>query len=467
MVLRAFPLVCAIGSLVLFFAVVERLLEGPARPVAMALAAACAPLLVYGLQVKQYSSDVAVALILLLLGLELLQWGLTPRRTAWAIAAGVVLVWFSQPAVFVLAGLSCVLVAQAWPRRERAGDGQGGSSRKLGIVLACSWVGSALVATAVGWASVTPEQRAYLHTFWADGFVPMPPWRAEAVRWPIRTLHVLFGRGGQASLEYPLPFLYVGLAGLGFWSLWRRQRAAAAMLLATPGVTLVAAIAHQYPFSDRLVLFLLPTFLIAVAEGIDWIRRQASRRARWLEAAALVLAVPPLVPVLASPPPYTTEDLKPVLEYVRAHRLPDDRLYVYYGALASFRYYGSRYGFGAADYVPGTCHRGHTRAYFEELDGLRGSQRLWVIISHSIALYDERGDILRYLDAVGTRQAEIVTPFHAPVGTRQELLGSSEAYLYEIDDSARAGAVSAASFPLPRSIPLDPRFGCTRAAGVP
>lgn len=77
--LRLFPLICSL-ALVAFWRAAERVLDGLAALIAVALFAAAAPFVVFAAQVKQYSTDVAVAVLLLWLALDLEARGVSPRR---------------------------------------------------------------------------------------------------------------------------------------------------------------------------------------------------------------------------------------------------------------------------------------------------------------------------------------------------------------------------------------------------
>ena len=55
------------------------------------------------------------------------------------------------------------------------------------------------------------------------------------------------------------------------------------------GLTLAAAVARQYPFSDRLILFLTPSFFIAIGASAEQIRRWLSRYSKSLGLAAPAL----------------------------------------------------------------------------------------------------------------------------------------------------------------------------------
>ena len=143
--------------------------------------------------------------------------------------------------------------------------------------------------------------------------------------------------------------------------------------------------------------------------------------------------------------------------YVRANWLLGDVLYVYYGAGPAVTFYASRYGFHDHEYAVGGCHRLDARRYLEELDAFRGRPRLWVVLTHAIPAFRERENMLRYLDAVGTRRDTFAVPPHM-VGNRGL---PAEAFLYDLSDFERLQLATATSFPLVGPSNPDARFVCS------
>jgi hypothetical protein len=447
-VLRLVPLLCSLAALIAFWRIVRRFLQGLAAPIALALFATAGPLVLFGSEVKQYSVDVALAVFLLWLSLDLAGRDISLRCSLWGGAAGATAVWLSQPAVIIVSGLGASLALLAWraPRDVRA-------RRLLSLAPMLSmWSVSTLAAGLVGLASMTTQTRDFMHHYWALGLLPVPAWDAAKIRWPLNQLKALIGGEGHASLAYPYPRFYLLLGAVGFWLLWRRMGPLVALLLAPIGVTIAAAVARQYPFSDRLILFLVPSLLMAIAASIDWIYQKAtagSRYAGWL--VLVVLVAPAVYPMAAIPPPYRVEDLKPVMSYLQSNWRRGDRVYVYSGASVPFAFYSRDYGFRDADYRVGHDHQGNSRCDFEELDTFRGSHRVWVVFTH--APYPERDDILHYLDTIGMRRdafaerSRVVSNWSVPASREQVLIAphTSEALLYDLSDSGRLGNATSAS----------------------
>ena len=106
--------------------------------------------------------------------------------------------------------------------------------------------------------------------FWASGFPPLSPPTLLRSRWPWAPLYELFGSGPPAfqnSLFYPAAWLYTSLALVGLVLLVRRGREG--WIVVAPFVaTVAAALAQQYPFRDRVILFLLPSLFLGLGAAV-------------------------------------------------------------------------------------------------------------------------------------------------------------------------------------------------------
>ena len=155
-----------------------------------------------------------------------------------------------------------------------------------------------------------------------------------------------------------------------------------------------------------------------------------------------------------TPPVYHLEDMKPVL--VQERRRPEDSVYVYYGAAPEVAFYASAFGLGESEYAVGGCNRGDTRRYFNELDLFRGRARLWVLMTHALALYRERDDILHYLDTIGIRRESFVVKSRLPGRSGS----AAEAFLYDLSDPVRLSRATSGSSPVTGPSSANTRNGC-------
>src|ERR1700721_4080599 len=97
---------------------------------------------------------------------------------------------------------------------------------------------------------------------------------------------------------------------------------------------MAAAVAHQYPFRGRLIVWLGPSELIAAAACGEWVRGRGSALHSLLGAAlgvALILAflASPVMAMWEMPPPYDIEHWRALLSYLQNHRQPGDGEYVF------------------------------------------------------------------------------------------------------------------------------------------
>jgi hypothetical protein len=430
--LRLFPLLCALISLPLFADVARRTLLPGAPVLAVALFTLSPTLIAFGSQVKQYAMDVAVALVMTALTLRWWQ-----RRRAnedsgrlWLGAVGFIAVWFSHAAVLVLGALGTALLLEASYQWDRA------LLRRL-LPIVIFWGVGSLAVVVYGFQTIGQSSDTYMRAYWSDGFVPLPTRSIDDAMWLWRAFRDFFHR----QLQYPFPSLGVLLMLFGSVTLARGGRLPGLVILALLGVSLAASAARQYPFGDRVSLFLLPFILLLVVEGLDRLRQAVVTAWRPLGAAVLaVAAVVPVYALYAYYPLYPEQPMPEVLAYVQARRQPQDAVYVYHGARHGVGYYGPHYDLPLQAVVLGSC--GHPRSLLNDLEQFRGRGRLWVIISHDVGPLKERETILGYLDTIGARRDSIVTR------DRARWLSTS-AYLYDLSDSLRLQAASAETYKLP------------------
>ncbi|AGA31167.1 glycosyltransferase family 39 protein [Singulisphaera acidiphila] len=274
-VLKIFPLLCGIAALFLFVRVAERCLRPNAVWIALALFAVSDDLIYFASELKQYSTDVAMGLLCDLLALDLLvsrpAQGLRLVRFT---VVGAVVVWFSHPVAFVLAGLGIVLIASALAERAW--------KKGLCLALMCMVWGGSFVFVYV----VSQEQlghRGTMWAFWAFAFPPRPWTVFGGAEWLVRSVLYLFAN--PIEIQTPLGPTLSALLSFGFFligcaSFVRRKANQPLGMLVAPGlITLFASCLHLYPFHGRLLLFLVPALLLLIAEGVAWVIEWVGSRA--------------------------------------------------------------------------------------------------------------------------------------------------------------------------------------------
>ena len=259
----------------------RRIVGEPAAMAATALAALSPTLIEYSNQVKPYSSDALVTLVLVWLAWRVRE--APASRSAWTALAigGVVGVLMSYTAVFVL--VACGVFLLASPGLVRAADW------RMPLAAAATWaVGTAVIYLLFMRAAAGSP---YLHTFWGNAFLTS---KAGSI-----TLRIFLAvRAFMSALPIPVgllrPRLLLPVFLVGVFAVWRtRDRAVAALCVTALLAVCVASMANRYPVAGRLLLFAAPFTCLVVGSAIAFVLSPLERR--WQGATAIVAL---LVPVL-------------------------------------------------------------------------------------------------------------------------------------------------------------------------
>jgi hypothetical protein len=223
-------------------------------------------LIYYAVEIKQYCSDTTLTLVALLLASAAA--GLSRRRLVVLAGFGAVGVWFSHPLAMVLGAVGTYLAGKAAIRHDW--------KKMSGVVgMSLLWAASFAACFFVSRRILSKDQ--FIWNWWDFAFLPIPPrsladlsrdfWQVinifNSPAWVVTPLGVL------ASA-----FLAMGLYLIGSLSLGLRWRGGLYLLVAPLLFTLAASALHQYPFHGRLLLFLVPTIHLLVAEGAEALTRK-------------------------------------------------------------------------------------------------------------------------------------------------------------------------------------------------
>ncbi|HEV7667971.1 MAG TPA: hypothetical protein VGS22_05575 [Thermoanaerobaculia bacterium] len=437
-VLRLIPLLAGVAGPALFYFVARAALRPLGTIVATFLFSLAVPLIFFSSNLKQYSSDVAVTLLVIGIALRIARSTLTRRGACgYALLSGLLL-FVSQAAVFATTAAGAVLLVDALA--SRGTDGR--TDRRLRLALVAFW-GAAVSASVLYARSIlSPVDEAYLHRFWAPGFLP----RAGAFAWLWTTARNAFGvppnpTAFDGSLHLAWPALFVLLFVFGCVGLARRDALLGSLVGGPIALILLASAAHAYPFNARLCLFLLPLFLLAFVAGAE----QVGDLLRWQPARYAPLCLLPFAvwAFVQQPPPWTPEHLRPVMQQIAARWQPGDALWVYYGAGQAYAYYSQSIPL-AGNVRVATCDRADPRELLRQVDLERGRARVWILMAHGSGPFgfDERGILLDYLETVGRR----LDRFHAPAGDTTR--NRAEAALFDLSDPERLARTTAERFPI-------------------
>ena len=394
-VLRLFPFVAGILSLFLFYGVARRvLMSQPRLIIALGLFTISDPLLRYSSELKQYSSDVTVALCIFLMGLLWLE-----RESRFILYTflfsiiGSILIWFSHPSIFCLAGAGITLTVHSLKTKKW-------KQLVWLSVPALFWLSSFAINSYMSLLELSHPQSRLVRG-WESAFMPMMPLSVHDLMWYPRHFFGVFA--------YPAGFYFSGIAAfcfvIGWTSKFFENRPQFYMLTLPVLVMLGASGLHKYPVTGRFVLFLVPIILIFIGEGVGKVIDQ-SKHIGPIAGVSLcvILFLHPVHQAVARfLNPIELEEIKPVMNYLTQNYQNGDVLYLYHSSWPAFEYYAKRYGFEGVERLVGVEARFNWPNYVKDLKSLNGNERVWILFSHlwNKGGVDEEKFFLFVLDGIG------------------------------------------------------------------
>jgi hypothetical protein len=340
--LRILPVVFGTVAAMLVYPLARRFLAEPSARFACLTAMFAPLLLTYTNAVKQYSTELLTAVLLLLLFQRAFSSERTRRLELAALAAGAVAPWLALASVFLLA---CAWVVLAWRALRRPAEA-------LGLALAASivWgVSGAAVYLAVYRAAGTSP---YLHRFWEHAFLQLgrPGFAGDTAKilenlvWGFVAGDPLADRGPFGVL---LPLgcgLIVLLCAIGAVRLLRSRGAVASWWVCGPMLaTMAASMVGLFPIAPRLILFLLPGAIVLVVAGLEAALERAGVAGGLRQGIIGGVLVAPLaclavLRTMAMEPPGHFERL---VGELRARRAPGEPVYVFARSLPAWIFYST------------------------------------------------------------------------------------------------------------------------------
>ena len=396
-VMRLFPLLAGILAIYLIYKFARASL-GTFGLVAVTLFAITWWLVYYSSELKQYSSDVTAALLMVYLAWNCLREDVRAKNFAILGVVGAVVIWISHPSVFIMAGVGLVLVLEKFTRKEYAPW-----IWILGIGI--GWLVSFGLEYLVSLRHIVADE--YLIDYWGKAYVPVPPWNDRG--WFIDTYYTFllfaFHRADKVMAVITLVFSTIGAL-----SLLIRDRKIALLVISPFIVVGIASALERYPLKNRFMLFLIPFVFLLMAEGVRGIYWLV---AKWKPKVDAILSGLLAIAVIWQIVPTTfyqattgrKVDIRPVIQYVAENRMEDDIVYVFYRTETIYRYYAPFYGLDTGNIMIGTFtsrKRIAIRSYEEDVLSLVGNERVWFLFSEVVDCPNcpEEDTLSYYLDFI-------------------------------------------------------------------
>lgn len=398
LVLRFFPMLAGLASLALFYLLIRQTLQDAGLFLALALFAVNPQLVDYSSEAKQYIVDVAVALGLLVLAIPIFQNQFSKKNFVLLAVAGILALWFSHPALFVLAGIGVALVIQFLRTRDY-------TNLRTTFGIGLLWLANLALLYFINLRNLS--QNNYLTAYWADGFLPLPPW--SDFTWLNELIQYQF------NIQF-LPLLVLVLILIGWFALFREQKSLAITFAFTTLFAFTASALHLYPVNGRLSLFLIPLGILLLGKAIEFLRQTLSSNKFVSMGITILLSGYLLIsPLLTSfqnfiSPKYY-EHIRPTMQVLADSWKDGDALFVTAWAEPAFRYYAPFYGLEDVEYASSKIEDYPDGEMLKSrISPLVGKKRVWVLFSHVYEQggFNERDYLVAYLNEIGEKRREIL-----------------------------------------------------------
>jgi len=418
-VMRLFPLFAGILAIYLIYRI-SRASFGTIGLFAVSVFSISWWLVHYSSELKQYGSDVMVALSLVYLAINCFREDAQAKDFLLLGLVGAVGIWISHPSVFIMVGIGLALALEKITRKAYVPW-----AWIIGIGL--GWLLSFGLEYLVSLRHIVADE--YLIEYWSRAYVPLPPWSDRG--W-FRDMYYSFLFFAFHRADDLMALVTLVLTSIGSLSLLMRDRKIALLMISPFVVTVIASALHRYPLKDRFMLFLIPFAMLLMAEGFRGIYWLA---AKWKPEFAAIFSGILALAVVWQIAPVTyekavsgaKEDIRPVLAYIAENRLPDDIVYVFPRTDPVFHYYAPFYGLDSGTVLIGVDSprkRAMLQNFTTDVDSLVGRQRVWFLFSEIIDCVECDGEetqpfYLEYIDQYGV----IIDSFDG---------SGANAYLYDL-----------------------------------
>jgi uncharacterized membrane protein len=400
-ILRLFPLLCGIASIILFYKLLKVLYKDLVVVMGLSLFCFSSELIYYSAEAKQYSSDVLITIILAILGLKLQEEkGLSKSNTVILILIAISSVLLSLTSVFTLAAITLYFFINYFLLKQKV-------NVKENVIFSVSWIICFLIYFVCCYKYHL--QNTPLYNYWQVGYI------SEKITL-IKILNDSFNYLSLPYFWFSLSFFLVGVTSFIF-----RKKHMGLFLVAPILFLGICSCLKIYPFSQRLILFISPLIFLSIGEGLDFI---TSSKIRFMRIWGVFIAILFLfavgerffneLSIIKQ-----KENIKECLSYINKNKKPEDIIYIQYFSQYAFKYYAKDFGFNDEfDLIEDWTNPKYRKDFFKykrwykkhgynrlfiskaskyttmnrrridyELKMLRGYPRVWILFSHDAGFY--------------------------------------------------------------------------------
>ena len=404
--LRLFAFVCSLLALFFYYKLATQILNPPGVLLAVFLFGLSAPMIYHAAEVKQYSTEMLMSVLLLWLMVKY-RYGITWKQAVVLSVAGAVCVLFSNPGIFLLSGAGIAVGLHLVGRREY--------KSMTGFVVAGSvW----LVVFAVYYYFIIQNNKnvEVFRGMWQSEFLPIP----TNIRWYARMVLRVFSEPLGLSLDYRfLPvfnltakyllfFSYAALLllALGIRVFLKKDKYLFWIFFLPVCVTAVASFMKLYPFHERFLLFLCPVFFLILSKSSEALQLNIRLPVvKIATALTIIFVVVNLVVKTLNPGLFGTVEkysqMREAFQYIKDNHRADEPVCIMWDAEPFYIYYNHRQNLdwrvtytkdpkGDNRVINAKIHEMETKKLLDQL--FDKNERVWFVIqsgNHFFQMTDE------------------------------------------------------------------------------
>jgi len=392
LVLRIFPLLAFIFSIPFFFIFSKKLFNSTLHGLLVCSFFNLNQLLLsYSSMVKQYSTDIFIMLLIVVTALNY-ESKQSSRNLIIYAAIGIGSIWFSNISVIILFTVGLFSLYHKWANAKNI------LSLLFVIFL---WLVSFFIYFSF-FIYKHPTQST-LVGFWGNSFLPQNIFSLDFYTFLFQKV------GGLLKISMPFGRYWIFsfiLFFSGIFHLIKERKFNYLYLLLSPIILhLIISSFKLYPFSSRLILYMIPLVIVICTFGLLFLYHYFNEHIFKIPISVILLPLILNFIILSKYIPTEIEEIKKSMAYLNDNFETNDKLYIYHGAIPAFKFY--------KNYFPkisqlqsinfGNSHYNDWSKYNEEI--LKLTENNWLIFSHVYPFVpadeNEEGYMIKTLEANG------------------------------------------------------------------
>jgi len=326
----------------------------------------------YSSELKQYITDVFFSTLFLFL-IQHYTLNKSNRTLLMLTIAGVLGVFFSHIVVILINSTILLFVYDSVKNRQ---------VNKSEILSLLIWL-IAVLCVYFGFINNHPTKK-FMLSYWANAgaFLPISGSFLEIIEFFKSKFNGIFFQllpfGQLASKGFILLFI------LGIFNLLKEKKWSLVIIYFSPlFIHLILSALKIYPIENRFIMYLLPFFILVIAEGFRLILSisSVSKREVVITIFSLVIPIVLIKKTFENRVPIKIEEVKELITYYKQHAQNEDKIYVYYSTKPAIDYYlKTKILNPNIPVIFGNKHRENSEAYIKEFP--KNYKKIWLFFTH-------------------------------------------------------------------------------------